>query len=64
MMPRYVAWPQVLYWLYHDPNAFEAQLFTNDEKGEKGVTIFYRYLHNFRQWTMARVSIPEMPKEL
>ena len=60
----YVAWPKVLYWLYWDPDAWEAQIFTNDNEGEIGVTIFYRYLNNFRRWTMARVSIPEIPKAL
>ncbi len=55
-------WTRALYWLWWDTTGFEICLYSNDFKGETGITMAYRFLENEKIWIYAKATIPEMDK--
>ena len=52
-------WTQILSYFWWDSEGFEAALWSNDYKGESGITIGYRWFQDYTRWYYAKVDVPE-----
>ena len=51
-------WTEILYHLWWDSEGFEAALWSNDYKGESGITIGYRWFQECTKWYYAKLEVP------
>ena len=51
-------WTQILSYFWWDSEGFEAALWSNDYKGERGITIGYRWFQEYTRWYYAKLEVP------
>ena len=56
--PYRMPWTQILYYLWWDSEGYEACLYSNDFKGERGINVIYRFPAHPTQWHQANVDVP------
>jgi hypothetical protein len=49
-------WTQMLSDLWWDTEGYEICLYSNDFKGEKGITVIYRFMKDFTKWHWAKLT--------